>query len=204
MSDFSNLPVDERIFLDIWEIPGNSEKIIPIDFSDPKEAAIFQSITSIANLAIACDMLFTTLDRSVATELAKAVERRILSAVALFPFRFPVNTILKLPSELDAWKAWSGKPADGVHSNLETILNIVWAQRLGDYQTDLITSMKLSLDSRFNAYGPVVFLTKRYLSHKTGIPIDPQSCFPEVGLEHFAQYNYYLMGIFQSVMAYAK
>jgi hypothetical protein len=149
-------------------------------------------------------MLFAKLDPAVATEVAKAVERRIASAIALFPFSFPVTQLLKLPSEQDAWRAWSGNSADGSNSRLETIVNIVWAQRLSDYQTDLRKSMKLALEGRFNAYGPVVFLTKRYLSHKTGIPIDPSSCLPEEGLEHFMRYNYYLTSVFQTVMAYAK
>jgi len=192
-------PLEDRLLQCVWDIPGGTENVLPINLSDPKGIALFQSSISLANLSLACAVLFTRFDRTIATKKVKIIESRVIASIGAVDLNFLVSDVLKLESERNAWITWSGSPIDGIHSYLHSILDVVWARRLSDYQSDIMRGMDLYRRGGAQGFGPLVFLTKRFLSHRTGLIIDPRSSLPEDGLSHFLEHSIHFMGILQII-----
>jgi hypothetical protein len=135
-----------------------------------------------------------------ASAVAKAVDKCMDDCFFDFVdhtnFDLRVSHVLVHPSEQAFYCEWASITPEQFHrehTNTQTLLNLLFANRCNQYSADLRAGIIYALEKKTNVLGPVIFAYKRLNQHMWAVPCDLRSADLEDDLKHLSLLTSMLM-----------
>jgi len=196
MLRFFHPSLEKRLLAKIWPTWGDlgstfgalgSHKLVV------EHLFVAQSFVAIANLAMCIWILFAKYPRPSAEIIIRKLEKLLAARIESDRSIYPVEDMLPLEEELVAWDRYlaRGGLANVRQINLTAVLGVIYAPRLSQYQTEYRKGYAAGLSDPNIPYGTLCFLTKRFLSHVCGRPIQKPDDPTESGFDEIALCSFY-------------
>jgi len=198
-----NSPLEQRMFALVWPRIEHLQAAISSNHPISRYPIALEATAATANLAIGVMVLFQSLPREKARNTAARVETLMFDRIASDKEHYVVGSILKLGVEQAEWSREVVRGDMNTMSNLDTIIRVVHATRLSQYQEECQKGIRWSLRRGNPAWGhgPLSFVAKRWLSDITGRRILREDDLCEEGFDDLPLSSYYFNSICNALLA---
>jgi hypothetical protein len=182
-----NSPLEQRMFALVWPRIEHLQAAISSNHPISRYPIAIEATAATANLA----------------NTAARVETLMFDRIASDKEHYVVGSILKLGVEQAEWSREVVRGDMNTMSNLDTIIRVVHATRLSQYQEECQKGIRWSLQRGNPAWGhgPLAFVAKRWLSDITGRRILREDDLCEEGFDDLPLSSYYFNSICNALLA---